>query len=417
MPDALFTDSTRSPSSVDRRRAPITTSALARPAGLSCRVAAAHLVHVHLRDDRIARHRGMVGVVLRAVAGPSPRRCARRTAASASACTRAVRERFGDLEREHAAAAVVVGAVEDRIQPHAAVRAVQAVEDARGCFVHCSAVTSRGGGSSAPRMRTTCVERAHGVVVDGAVRCRYGRGAHRSRRMCPAQRGIAAADDPDDVVGRRFRGASMKPAFPLSGVPDVADRELIQRRREHCRRGGARHGDDGQWRHAARAASNPSTSRARTRYAGGAPKSSVASDDGARVRITPQVVALPERECRRTRRRRPCRARDPARWSNRRSARRTRSARFRRGTRHRTAGRLARGRTRASARRRSRCPSAASSRRPAAAGRVGRACDPRDLLRYVPVSPAGSSPSRLSSAAMYCRRPKPAAPTGIAALH
>ena len=140
------------------------------------------------------------------------------------------------------------------------------------------------------------VERANGVVVD--------RRPHADvivvradRDVCVAQRRIAAANDPDHIVRGCFRRCVDEAGAPTQRRSGRPDRELVEWRGEHRRRGGPCNGDDGQRRHTARARRVPIRLASNAICGRGAEVERREHDDAGAC-ITTQVVPLPERECR-----------------------------------------------------------------------------------------------------------------------
>jgi len=160
----------------------------------------------------------------------------------------------GDLEREHGATSVVVRTVEDRVEPYA-VHAMQAVEhrvDLRPLLV--GHLTRRWvvGASNAHHL----VERTDRIVVD--------RRSHTDvivmRADCDvgvAQLRVAAADDPHDVVRRRFGGSINEASASTERQSRGPDRKLIERCGEHRARRCLRDRDDREWCDATRAGGIP----------------------------------------------------------------------------------------------------------------------------------------------------------------
>ena len=181
-------------------------------------------------------------------------------------------KRLGDLELEHRPAAVIVGAVVDRIQTNT-VRGVQAVEqraDLRPLGV-----------GHLTRLRVVCaalandrVERADRVVVNGSPDADMIV-MRADRDVAIAQLRIAAAQNADDVVRRRLGGTVDEPGVSADRRTRGTNRQLRQRPSENSLGGGSRDKNDRHRSRGQRRVGVPVLSRP-PRYCAGTPRSSVA---------------------------------------------------------------------------------------------------------------------------------------------
>src|SRR5262245_12037841 len=160
--------------------------------------AAADHVHVQLRDDRVTRDRGMIREIGRApqtflLAGvPDEDDRALRL-------HRTGRERLRDLEHRHAARAVVVRAVEDRIRTRW-VDLAEAVDDLTD-LLHLRLGRWTTGIVGALRTHDR-VERAQRIVIDGHVVEPDVIVVRADRNVLSLQLRIAARQNGDDVASR-----------------------------------------------------------------------------------------------------------------------------------------------------------------------------------------------------------------------